>query len=191
MKPLIKLFTGLGALIMLLVGVGILAVTIYGFINSSIFLGDANTKNMVLYIMLAVALAVIGGSAEGLYGICKEKPRMICAFQIIVIIFMVIFFGVAIGLLYLPSAFFNGDCNTSTNVVITYASNIYNQSITNYCVTCTCALDVTNPVYDNNDLAFITQNYKNISTATGAHTSIDCIRANLSDPEIALLSTIG
>lgn len=189
MKPLIKLFTGLGALIMLLIGVGILAITIYGFVNSSIFLGDANTKNMVLYIMLGVSIAIIAGSAEGLYGICKEKPRMICAFQIIVIIFMIIFIGVGFGLVYLPNAFFNGDCQTSTNTVITYANNIYNQSITNYCITCACALDVT--TYDSNDQAIISGKYSNISVATGAHTTADCIKASLSEPEQALFATIG
>ena len=177
MKPLIKLFTGLGALLMLLIGIGILAITIYGFVNSSIFLGDANTKNMVLYIMLGVSIAIIGGSAEGLYGICKEKPKMICAFQIIVIIFLVIFVGVGVGLIYLPTAFFNGDCQTSTNTVIVYASNIYNQSINNYCITCACALDVT--PYDSTNKTIIQNKYPNIN-ATGAITTSDCIKASLS-----------
>lgn len=110
MKPIIKWFTVIGALLLLLIGVGILATTIYGFINSSIFLGDVNIKNTVLYIMLTVSLAIIVGSALGVYGICKENAKMICAFQIIVIIFMVIFIGVAIGLTFLPGAFFEGDC---------------------------------------------------------------------------------
>jgi hypothetical protein len=62
MRGLIKFFTGLGALILLLVGIGILALTVYGFINSSVFLGS-DTQNLVLGIMLGVSLAIIGGSA--------------------------------------------------------------------------------------------------------------------------------
>jgi hypothetical protein len=145
MRGLIKFFTGLGALILLLVGVGLLALTIYGYINSSVFLGSSDTQNIVLGVMLGVSLAIIGGSAEGIYGICKEKPKLICAFQIIVIIFMFIFFGAGAGIVYLPSAFFNGDCQSSTNVVITYANKIYTSSQQFYCINpgCTCALNTT------------------------------------------------
>lgn len=70
MKKLIKLFTGLGALIILLIGLALLGLTIYGYINSSIFLGDNETKNLILGIMLGVSLAIVGGAAEGIYGIC-------------------------------------------------------------------------------------------------------------------------
>jgi hypothetical protein len=42
MKPLIKCFTTLGALFFLAVGITILALTIYLFVNSAIFLGDQN-----------------------------------------------------------------------------------------------------------------------------------------------------
>lgn len=151
MKGLIKLFTGLGAFIILLVGLGILGVTIYGFINSSIFLGDSNTRNTVLGIMLAISIGIIGGAGEGLYGICKERPKLICGFQIIVIIFMLIFFGAGIGLIYLPDTFLNGTCSNSTNVVITYANKIYDASISSYCKNgptgCPCALDINAPDY--------------------------------------------
>lgn len=61
MRGLIKFFTGLGALILLLVGVGLLGLTVYGYINASIFLGS-DSQNLVLGIMLAVSLAIIAGS---------------------------------------------------------------------------------------------------------------------------------
>lgn len=145
MRGLIKFFTGLGALILLLVGVGLLALTVYGYINSSIFLNSTDTQNMVLGIMLAVSLAIIGGSAEGVYGICKERPKLICVFQILVIIFMIIFFGAGAGIVYLPDAFFNGGCSNSTNSVINYANNVYKSSQNFYCIDlgCQCALDTS------------------------------------------------
>lgn len=151
MKALIKLFTGLGALIILFVGISLLAVTIYGFVNSSLFLGDASTRNIVLGIMLAVSLGIIGGAGEGIYGICKERPKLICVFQIIVIIFMLIFFAGGIGLVYITDNFFNGTCSNSTNAVINYASNIYDTSIKSYCeygaTPCPCALDINSPSF--------------------------------------------
>ena len=70
MKKLIKLFTGLGALAILLIGLALFGLTVYGYFNSSIFLGDQNTQNLVLGIMFGVSLAIVGGSAEGIYGIC-------------------------------------------------------------------------------------------------------------------------
>jgi hypothetical protein len=175
MRGLVKLFTGLGALAMLLIGIGILVVTVYGFVNSSIFLGDANTKNLVLGIMLGVSIAIIGGSGEGLYGICKEKPKLICGFQIIVIVFMFIFFAAGGAFVYLPGAFFNGDCQSSTNSVIDYANKIYNSSIQTYCIACRCALNTTdaylNATYaDPADIIFIKNFYINTSDQ-GAHTT--------------------
>ena len=52
------------------------------------------------------------------------------------------------NLVYLPDVFFNGDCTNSNNPVINYANNIYTASIKNYCITCSCALDLS-PAYFN------------------------------------------
>jgi hypothetical protein len=199
MRGLIKFFTGLGALILLLVGVGLLALTVYGYINSSIFLGS-DTQNLVLGIMLGVSLAIIGGSGEGIYGICKERPKMICAFQILVILFMIIFFGAGAGIVYLPDAFFNGGCANSTNVVITYANNIYKSSQTYYCKTggCQCALDtspaaLTNSGYNAAEITYIQNTYIFTDTAAGAHSTADCtvVASNLTAVETALFKTVG
>lgn len=131
--------------------------------------------------MLSVSLAIIGGSAEGIYGICKGKPKLICCFQIIVIFFMIIFLGVGIGLVYLPDIFFNGGCSDSNNPVITYANNIYTASINNYCITCPCALDTSsaylNKTYTPDEIIYINNNYKNIAS-NGAHTTDECIKNN-------------
>lgn len=185
MKKLFKVFTGFGALILLLIGVAMLALTVYGYINNSIFVGDTNTQNTILGIMLGVSLAIITGAAEGIYGICAEKPKLICFFQILVILFMIIFIGVGVGLVYLPEAFFNGDCATSTNSVIQYANNIYTTSQASYCIGCTCALDTSNTALnqkysDPADIAYIQATYINTNTATGAHTTDGCIKDQLS-----------
>lgn len=199
MRGLIKFFTGLGALILLLVGVGLLALTIYGYINSSVFLGS-DSQNLVLGIMLGVSIAIIGGSGEGLYGICKERPKLICAFQILVILFMIIFFGAAAGIVYLPDAFFNGGCADSTNVVITYANNIYKSSQKFYCIDlgCQCSLDtsqsaLTNSGYNATEIAFIQTTYNNTDTGLGAHSTADCtvVKNNLTAVENALFKTVG
>jgi len=179
MKSLIKLFTGLGALVILIVGLALLLLTGYGFINSSIFLGDDSTKNLVLGIMLTVGLTVVAGAAGGLYGICTEKAKLVCIFQIIMILFMIIFLGVGIGLVILPTQFFNGDCKTSTNVVIEYADKIYTSSQDNYCINCPCALDNStanlNSKYSLNEIDYINRTYTNISSS-GSHSSEQCLK---------------
>jgi hypothetical protein len=106
MRKLIKFFSGLGALLLMLIGIALLALTIYGFFNPSIFVGDTSTKNTILGIMLGVSVAIIGGCAEGIIGICKENSKMICWFQIIVIIFMALFIGLGVGLILLPGILF-------------------------------------------------------------------------------------
>jgi len=127
---------------------------------------------------------------------------MICVFQILVIIFMLIFFGVGVGIVYLPSAFFNGDCRNSTNVVITYANNIYNSSQQVYCLNpgCACALDTNDATlasygYSDAEIALLKSTYNNFDTANGAHNSVDCLKNQsptpLSPAEITLLSTLG
>lgn len=70
-----------------------------------------------------------------------------------------------------------------------YANNIYNQSLNTYCISCTCALDLT--TYDSLDQAIIKSKYPNINITSGARTTEECIRANLTGPEQALFSTIG
>lgn len=128
MRKLIKFFSGLGAILLMLLGIALLGLTIYGYLYPSIFVGDASTKNTVLGIMLGVSIAIIGGCAEGIIGICKENAKMICWFQIIVIIFMAIFIGLGVGLLMLPGILFEGDCASSKNQVIMDISNLYNTS---------------------------------------------------------------
>jgi len=128
MMPLIKCFTSLGAIFILALGLALLGLTVYLFFSNSIFLGNTTTEYTVLGIAFGLSISVIATAAQGIYGICKQKPKMICAFQVIIIILMVVFFGLAVGLYFLPDIFFNGGCQNPNNPVINYASRIYNLS---------------------------------------------------------------
>lgn len=142
MKPLIKCFTTLGALFILAFGVALLCGTVYVAINDEIFLGNTSIKWTMLGVSLGLSLTIIGGAAEGLYGICKENSRYVCVFQVFVIMFMVIFIGLGIAVVFAPDWVFNGDCTTSNNEVIRYAADMYNKSAIMFCQKdCACALD--------------------------------------------------
>lgn len=87
----------------------------------------------MLGISMGLAFAIIGGAAEGMYGICKEKARYVCIFQVLVIIFMLIFIGLGIAVVFAPNWVFDGDCSTSSNDVIRYAADMYNKSAVMFC----------------------------------------------------------
>lgn len=71
MNFIVKCFTSLGALFVLLFGLALLSGTIYVTFNDAIFLGNSSIKWTMLGISLGLSLAIIGGGAEGIYGICK------------------------------------------------------------------------------------------------------------------------
>ena len=80
---LAKCFTTIGALFMLLFGIGVVGGTAYLWINDDFFLGNTNFKYTFLGISLGVGIVVVLGAADGMYGICKvhncfwgkHKPR--------------------------------------------------------------------------------------------------------------------
>lgn len=121
---------------------------------------------------------MIGAAAEGIYGICKKRPKLICAFQVIIMILMVIFLALGVSLFFLPDIFFKGGCNSQTNLVISYANSVYNASDMVFCKqSCACALDNTtaafNSTYNATEQDYIKNNF-NLS-ATGAKDSRTCI----------------
>ena len=199
MNPCIKLFTGLGALILLIIGLGFCAFSAYGWINPSIFVGDEQTRNLTLGIFVAVGVSIIGASANGLYGICAEKPKMLCCFQLFVVLFLLIFLGLGIALAVLPGVFFEGSCSTSTNSVIVDANNLYNASFMNYCKNdqktgCVCALNTTTEHlqgkgYDQDDIAYIQATYK--VDKDGSHNTENCVDGDVTPAEKALYLTMG
>ena len=98
---LAKCFTTIGALFMLLFGIGVVGGTAYLWINDDFFLGNTNFKYTFLGISLGVGILVVLGAADGMYGICKVKPCHLCIFQIFVIICMVVF--IAVGIMFMVS----------------------------------------------------------------------------------------
>jgi hypothetical protein len=108
-----KGFTSFGAIIILLIGLGMLGITIYGYFHSEIFLNDTSSRNTILAIMMGSDLFIIFGSLLGICGIKKGMGSLICIFQILVIIFMLVFLGLGIASTLLPSTFFEGTCDKS------------------------------------------------------------------------------
>jgi hypothetical protein len=113
MLALMKGFTSFGAILILLIGLGMLGITIYGYFHAELFLNDTNSRNTILGIMMGADLFIILGSILGIFGIKKGKGSLICIFQILVIIFMLVFLGLGISATILPNTVFQGDCRNS------------------------------------------------------------------------------
>lgn len=93
MMSLMKAFSGLGGFLILAIGVGMLGVTIYGFINSDLLFNQYT----MLGILLAADLLIIIVSVLGIIGIKRGHGVMICVFQIFVIVFFFTFLGLGIS----------------------------------------------------------------------------------------------
>ena len=193
MAALIKCFTTIGALFMLLFGVAILAGTAYLWSHDDVFLGNSDIKNTFLWVALIVGIIVVAGASDGIYGICRVKPCHLCIFQIFIIICLVLFTALAVVCAFTPGIVFEGTCTQSKNPVIGEANNIYKKSAEMFCQReCPCALDNTTDAFQ--------QRYNDIEKAeiagynidmNGNKTTADCIRSNITDAEASLLSVIG
>jgi hypothetical protein len=118
MKGLIKCYTASGAIFMLLFGLFLIAGSVFLWINDEVFLGNSNIKYTFLGVALGLGIAVVGGAADGLYGICKLKASHMCVFQIFVILCMVLFIGLGVLLVFAPNLVFEGNCKESKNPAI-------------------------------------------------------------------------
>lgn len=103
-----KAISGFGAFIILIVGLGMTAITIYGFTNKEIFLNDTSERSSILGILMAADLIIVFGSLLGIYGIKKGNRWLIFLFQILVIIFLIVFFSLGIAAEVIPKNFFDG-----------------------------------------------------------------------------------
>lgn len=92
-----KAISGFGAFVILIVGLAMTGITIYGFTHSEIFLNDTSERSSILGVLIAADLIIVLGSILGIYGIRKSNALLICVFQILVILFLIVFFSIGIA----------------------------------------------------------------------------------------------
>lgn len=106
MLACMKGISSFGAIIILVVGLAMTAVTIYGYTHSEIFLDDTSSRNVILGIMITADVLVILSAIMGIWGVKKGNALLICIFQIFVVLFLIIFFSLGIAAEVLPGKFF-------------------------------------------------------------------------------------
>lgn len=117
--------SSIGAIFILIIGLAMTGVTIYGYFHPELFFNETQDRNTILGVLIAADIAIILGALLGMCGIKKQNSALICIFQIFVIIFCVVFLGVGIGSSVLPAAVFPGNCTNSDNQMIEWAYNAY------------------------------------------------------------------
>jgi hypothetical protein len=65
---------------------------------------------------------------------------MICIFQILVVLFLVIFLALGIAAEVIPSKFFDGQCQNSNNPTLALAYSTTDKADKSLCLTCQCNL---------------------------------------------------
>jgi hypothetical protein len=146
-----KAISGFGAFVILIVGLGMTGITIYGFTHSEIFLNDTSERGSILGVLIAADLVIVLGAILGIYGIRKSNSLLICVFQILVILFLIVFFSLGIAAEVLPSKFFDGKCESSGNPTLALAYNVTDKADRGMCITCTCNLKestISNSAYN-------------------------------------------
>lgn len=93
MLTLMKGFSGLGGFLILAIGLGMLGVTIYGFMNSELVFND----HTMLIVLLVLDLLIITAAILGIIGVKKANGLLICVFQILLIVFFIVFLVVGLG----------------------------------------------------------------------------------------------
>ena len=86
-----------GAILILIVGLAMTGITIYGFFHSEIFLDDTQQRNTILGIMIVADACVLLGAILGICGLKRGNAFLIGVFQIFVIVFMIVFLTLGIA----------------------------------------------------------------------------------------------
>lgn len=97
-----KGISSIGAILILIVGLAMTGITIYGYMHDEIFLNDTTTRNIILYIMSGADFCIILGSILGMCGVKKGNGCLIGIFQLFVIIFMLVFASLGVVSEYAP-----------------------------------------------------------------------------------------
>lgn len=136
-----KCFSSLGAIIMLLVGLAISAVTVLAFIYQDVFFSEENLKHTALNSLLVVCFCILVVGVLGIIGIVRKNCCLIAIYQLFVFIFLGLFLSIGIATEILPDKVFDGNCTISKNPLIESAYKAYNKSDTVFCTNeCPCAL---------------------------------------------------
>ncbi len=178
MLACMKGISSFGAIIILVVGLGMTAVTIYGYTHSEIFLDDTSSRNVILGIMIAADVLVVLSAVLGIWGLKKGNALLICIFQIFVVIFLIVFFSLGVAAEVLPGKFFVGNCTTSDNPTINVANDVYTYSQNNFCkLGCPCSLSTATIMskYQAADQVSLLNPLKYIRSDTlGVNSTKDC-----------------
>ena len=111
MLVIMKGFAGFGGFFILVIGLAMLGVTIYGFLNSQLLFNQYT----LLIIILASDVVIILASVAGIVGVKYGKRKLMAIFQLIVMIFCVVFTGLGVGVSLMPQTVFAGNCSDSSN----------------------------------------------------------------------------
>lgn len=141
MLGFLKCFSSIGAIIMLLVGLTFTGITIYAFINQDVFLSDQEIKHDILNSLIIVSSVVTVVSILGIVGVVRKNCCLIVLYQLFLVIFLAVFLTLGIGSQIIPDKVFEGNCQNSTNSLITEAYRLYEKSDTYFCQTgCPCSM---------------------------------------------------
>jgi hypothetical protein len=142
MLAIMKGCSSIGAIFILIIGLAMTGVTIYGYFHPELFFNDTEDRNVILGILVAADIAIILGALMGMCGIKKQNNALICIFQILVIIFCIVFLGLGIGASVLTNTVFPGNCTNSDNQMIGFAYEAYQKSTVLFC-TPLCPCNIT------------------------------------------------
>lgn len=110
MLGILKCFSSIGAIIMLVVGLAFTGVTVYAFLNQDVFLSDENIKHQILNGMIIVSSTVVVVSILSIIGVVRKNCCLILIYQIFLAAFLALFLAFGIVSVIVPDTVFNGDC---------------------------------------------------------------------------------
>lgn len=93
MLGMLKAFTGLGGIVILLIGLMMLGVTIWAFTQAALTFNNYT----FLGILLAADFVIIFAAVLGIIGVKRQNGILIFIFQIFVMIFFCTFLGLGIA----------------------------------------------------------------------------------------------
>jgi hypothetical protein len=109
MEKVSRAFTMSGGAVMLIVGIGMISVTIYAFTRAAITFYDYR----LLCILLGADIITLISAIMGIVGAKRRSKTLISVFQGFLIIFFVVYLGIGITAEVLPTAMFKGNCTDS------------------------------------------------------------------------------